>query len=93
MISFAWILGNEFAIFKTSIDVLIHNFLPPRHHGRSHNQIIDLLNYDHMADDVMSTINLLGLEHVHIIGHSMGGKVVASYFDPCKLHCFPYSCC
>jgi pimeloyl-ACP methyl ester carboxylesterase len=33
------------------------------------------MNYDVMADDLLETIDYLGIQKMHLIGHSMGGKV------------------
>ncbi len=44
-----------------------------RNHGRSFHD--PELNYPVMAKDVSELIEFLKLDHVHIIGHSMGGKV------------------
>jgi esterase len=36
------------------------------------------MDYDSMAIDVLHTIKTLGLTEVHMVGHSMGGKVAAA---------------
>jgi pimeloyl-ACP methyl ester carboxylesterase len=33
------------------------------------------MNYDVMADDLLETIDHFGIQKMHLIGHSMGGKV------------------
>ena len=44
-----------------------------RNHGMSaHDPLID---YASMSDDVIESLDLLGLEQVDLLGHSMGGKV------------------
>lgn len=50
-----------------------------RNHGRTSAAYGPLLmDYDVMALDVLHTIKTLGFTKVHIIGHSMGGKVAAA---------------
>lgn len=44
-----------------------------RNHGRSDWD--DVHDYSAMADDVLQTLDDLGLEQVDVLGHSMGGKV------------------
>ncbi len=56
-------LGDQFSVFTFDL----------RNHGQSGHS--DAFNYEFMADDVVETMNHLGLKKVHLIGHSMGGKV------------------
>lgn len=44
-----------------------------RNHGRSPHS--DTMNYAVMADDIVQLIRHLNLTSVHLMGHSMGGKV------------------
>lgn len=49
----------------TSIDV--------RNHGNSFHQ--QDMSYDVLAQDVVNLLDKLSIEHCHILGHSMGGKI------------------
>ena len=44
-----------------------------RNHGKSAHS--NEMNYDLMAQDVLDTLNEIGLEKVSLAGHSMGGKI------------------
>lgn len=48
-----------------------------RNHG--HTEWSDEFNYDLLAEDLHELITDLGLEKVHLLGHSMGGKTVMRY--------------
>jgi esterase len=48
-----------------------------RNHG--HSPHAGEMNYEVMAEDVFDTIATLGLRDVHLLGHSMGGKVVLRF--------------
>ena len=48
--------------------------LDVRNHGRSPHD--DEMNYEVMANDVLEYMDDQGLDKVHLLGHSMGGKVV-----------------
>ena len=55
-----------------------------RNHGRSSLHGGLKMDYKMMANDILTTIKRLGIERAHIIGHSMGGKVVSLI-----ILCFP----
>tara|TARA_B110000503_G_scaffold93836_2_gene141504 strand:+ start:115 stop:906 length:792 start_codon:yes stop_codon:yes gene_type:complete len=44
-----------------------------RNHGMSAHDL--LINYASMSEDVIESLDVLGLEQVDLLGHSMGGKV------------------
>ncbi|WP_024929575.1 alpha/beta fold hydrolase [Methylophilus sp. OH31] len=48
-----------------------------RNHGRSPHS--DSQTYPEMANDLLETFNALGLEQVHLLGHSLGGKVAMQF--------------
>ncbi|MDX2003583.1 MAG: alpha/beta fold hydrolase [Chitinophagales bacterium] len=48
-----------------------------RNHGRSGHT--DSNSYEDMSNDVAETIQQLGIEKLHLIGHSMGGKVAMRF--------------
>lgn len=48
-----------------------------RNHG--HTDWSDDFNYDLLAEDLHELITDLGLDKVHLLGHSMGGKTVMRY--------------
>jgi hypothetical protein len=56
-------LGEQFTVYTLDL----------RNHGQSGHH--NTMNYDVMADDLLETINHLGIQKMHLIGHSMGGKV------------------
>lgn len=47
-----------------------------RNHGRSPH--VAGMGYDAMAEDVLALLDRLDVERAHLLGHSMGGKVVIS---------------
>ncbi|MRI31919.1 alpha/beta hydrolase [Endozoicomonas sp. OPT23] len=57
-------LAEEFTVH--GIDV--------RNHGRSPHS--DEMNYALMAGDIIEYMNAQGIEKAHLLGHSMGGKIV-----------------
>ena len=48
-----------------------------RNHGHSDHAIE--MTYQVMADDLLETMNFLGIQKTHLIGHSMGGKVAMNF--------------
>jgi esterase len=56
-------LGEQFTVYTLDL----------RNHGQSGHD--NAMNYDVMADDLLETIDHLGIQKMHLIGHSMGGKV------------------
>ncbi len=48
-----------------------------RNHGRSPHS--DLLSYTAMAEDLVELCDALGLESIHLLGHSVGGKVAMQF--------------
>jgi pimeloyl-ACP methyl ester carboxylesterase len=48
-----------------------------RNHGHSNH--IDEMDYDVMAQDLKETLDSLSLQKVHLMGHSMGGKVAMRF--------------
>jgi len=61
-------LGLQFA----QLGFQIH-LLDMRNHGKSFHS--DEFNYEIMAEDVKAYINFHQLQHVTLLGHSMGGKI------------------
>lgn len=60
-------MGNRFA---TSFEV---HLIDQRNHGRSFQS--DDFSYELMVEDILNYLNYYDLKKVHILGHSMGGKV------------------
>ena len=50
-----------------------------RNHGQSPHS--DAMSFDLMAEDIAELMNHLGVEKAHVLGHSMGGKVVMKFAD------------
>lgn len=48
-----------------------------RNHGRSPHS--ETQTYPDMADDLLEVLDSLGLEQVHLLGHSLGGKVAMQF--------------
>jgi len=48
-----------------------------RNHGRSPHS--DTQTYPDMADDLLAVLDTLGLAQVHLLGHSLGGKVAMQF--------------
>ncbi|WP_047514564.1 alpha/beta fold hydrolase [Methylophilus sp. Q8] len=48
-----------------------------RNHGRSPHR--DSQTYAEMADDLLETLDALGVDQVHLLGHSLGGKVAMQF--------------
>lgn len=63
----ARLLSNQFTVH--SLDM--------RNHGRSPHH--DLMSYDLMAADIMQYLKSAKLDKVHLLGHSMGGKVAMQF--------------
>lgn len=57
-----------------------------RNHGRSPHS--DSQTYPEMAGDLLAVLDALGLEQVHLLGHSLGGKVAMQFATryPERLH-------
>lgn len=60
-------LGEHFSVY--TIDL--------RNHGQSDHD--NAMNYAVMAIDLLETIEHLGIHKMHLIGHSMGGKVAMNF--------------
>ena len=68
-------LARQFA--ATGLDVIVPD---QRNHGRSGHS--DTMSYEAMSDDLLELVDGLGLETIHLLGHSMGGKVAMQFaFD------------
>ncbi|WP_029148270.1 alpha/beta fold hydrolase [Methylophilus sp. 5] len=48
-----------------------------RNHGRSPHS--DTQTYSDMADDLLAVLDTLGLAQIHLLGHSLGGKVAMQF--------------
>lgn len=48
-----------------------------RNHGRSPHSVSQ--SYANMADDLLALFNTLGLARIHLLGHSLGGKVAMQF--------------
>jgi esterase len=62
-------LGGIARILSEEYQVILIDL---RNHGKSPH--IDSITYAQMADDVIETMDHLGIEMAHLFGHSMGGK-------------------
>ena len=60
--SFAWDLGDEYRVILPDL----------RNHGQSGHSFG--MSYPVLANDVIETLDDMGVDRFHIIGHSMGGK-------------------
>ena len=47
-------------------------------HGRSASTHREVLEYTSLAEDVIETLDYLSIDKVHVIGHSMGGKIAST---------------
>jgi pimeloyl-ACP methyl ester carboxylesterase len=65
--SFAKMLSEDYRVI--SVDL--------RNHGRSFHS--EVFNYVVMADDLLALAQSLEIPSMHLIGHSMGGKVAAQF--------------
>lgn len=70
-------LDNWQTIAKQLSDTYRVWLLDHRNHGRSPHS--EDMGYQIMADDLVKFMQLHGLLHAHIIGHSMGGKVAMTF--------------
>ena len=50
-----------------------------RNHGQSAHR--DQMDYPAMAQDIVDTLDHLGVEQVSVIGHSMGGKIAMAFAE------------
>ena len=66
-------LSNLSMLAREFLDTHTVVQLDVRNHGKSAQS--SEMNYDFMAQDVIETLDELGLSHVSLIGHSMGGKI------------------
>lgn len=48
-----------------------------RNHGKSPHS--DSQSYTHMADDLLALCDALSLDRIHLLGHSLGGKVAMQF--------------
>lgn len=51
--------------------------LDQRNHGKSFHS--DELSYDLMTEDLMTFVDMHGLNQINLVGHSMGGKVAMNF--------------
>jgi len=65
-------LGNWGGQIKTLAEHFQVIAVDMRNHGRSPHS--DEMSYEAMAADIVELMDQLGLEHAHILAHSMGGK-------------------
>lgn len=69
-------LGVIARAFQDDYDVIQ---VDVRNHGHSAHS--DQMNYPAMAQDIVETLDHLGVEQVSVIGHSMGGKIAMAFAD------------
>ena len=76
--------GEALTMWKYSVPVLSKQFqvvcLDPRGHGRS-MKVAGSNRQLRMAQDIRELIDHLGLEDVLLVGHSLGGAIVATYAE------------
>jgi esterase len=66
--------GDNWHPFAKSISDRFHCIVPDlTNHGESPH--VDRFDYESMASDALSVLDMLGIETARFVGHSMGGKV------------------
>lgn len=79
--------GEALTMWKYAVPVLSQRFqvvcLDPRGHGRS-MKVAGNNRQKRMAQDIRELIDHLGLEDVLLVGHSLGGAIVATYAERSK---------
>lgn len=81
--------GEALTMWKYAVPVLSQRFqvvcLDPRGHGRS-MKAAGNNRQKRMAQDIRELIDHLGLEDVLLVGHSLGGAIVATYAETQQEH-------
>lgn len=81
--------GEALTMWKYAVPVLSQRFkvvcIDPRGHGRS-MKVAGNNRQVRMAQDIREVIDHLGLEDVLLVGHSLGGALVATYAETQKEH-------